>query len=80
MEVMLPAVIAFVVLFLVVKFFSLSFSLVWNGLVGVVMLWLLNMVGGLIGIHLEISVITVLIAGFFGIPGIVVMLIYNLIK
>ncbi|MDD3396380.1 MAG: pro-sigmaK processing inhibitor BofA family protein [Acidaminococcaceae bacterium] len=80
MEVMLPAVIAFVVLFLVVKFFSLSFSLVWNGLVGVVMLWLLNMVGGLIGIHLEISVITALIAGFFGIPGIVVMLIYNLIK
>ena len=77
---MLPAVIAFVVLFLVDKFFSLSFCLVWHGLVGVVMLWLLNMVGGLIGIHLEISVITALIAGFFGIPGIVVMLIYNLIK
>ena len=80
LEVFIPWVVAIVVLYLVVKFFSLSFSFVWNGIVGGIMLWVVNLVGGGFGFHMPINIISALIAGFFGIPGVVVLIIYQLIS
>ena len=37
---------------------------------GFVCLWLLNTVSGFTGIYLPINAVTVLIAGFLGVPGI----------
>jgi len=80
METLIPWVIAIVVLFLLVKFFSLSFSFVWNGIIGGIMLWVLNLVGAMFSFHIPINIISALIAGFFGIPGVIVIVIYNWLK
>ena len=66
-----PYVVAIVVLLLLVKLFSLPFKLVWNGLIGGATLWLINLVGTVFAFHVEITVIKALIVGFFGVPGVV---------
>ena len=48
-----------------VLFFALPFKLVWNGIIGAVALWLVNLVGALFGFGLKITVVKALIAGFF---------------
>ncbi len=79
MEVWLFGGAALVGLFILINIFSLSLKLLWNGIVGVVLLWLFNVVGSLAGLHLEINAITALVAGFFGIPGVILMLLYQLL-
>lgn len=49
-------------------------KLVWNGVVGLVLLFLFNLIGGAIGLSIEPTFINALIAGVFGIPGIIVLL------
>lgn len=44
--------------------------LVYNGLIGGVLLWLVNLVGGYIGLHIGLNPVTALLAGFLGLPGI----------
>ena len=80
METLIPWVIALVVLYLIVTFFSLSLAFVWNGVIGGIMLWLLNLVGGIFSFHVPITIVSALIAGFFGVPGVVAVVIYNLLK
>lgn len=79
MDVLFSGVIAVVVLYLLVKFFVLPFKLVWNGICGVVILWLANLLGGIIGLHLNVTIISALIAGFFGIPGVFCLIAYQLL-
>lgn len=76
--VIISLVIAVVLLYLVVKFLGLSFKFLWNGIFGAILLWVVNLIGGLVGIKISISIITALIAGFFGIPGVIVLLAYNI--
>ena len=64
-----PYIVGLILILFVVQLFELPFQLVWNGLVGAAMLWLINLVGGFVGFGLKITVIKALIAGFFGIPG-----------
>ncbi|MGI6038507.1 MAG: pro-sigmaK processing inhibitor BofA family protein [Limnochordia bacterium] len=52
----------------------LAFRLVINGLLGGFLLWLFNLVGMIFGLYLPINPITALVAGFLGIPGIVLLL------
>ena len=80
METLIPWAIALVVLYLIVTFFSLSLAFVWNGVIGGIMLWLLNLVGGIFSFHVPITIVSALIAGFFGVPGVVAVVIYNLLK
>ena len=49
-------------------------KLVINGIVGAVALFIINIFGGLIGLTVGINPITALIAGFLGIPGIILLL------
>ena len=69
MEVWVFGLAALVILLIVVNIFSLSLKLLWNGVVGMILLWLFNLVGGIVGLHLEIGAVSALVAGFFGIPG-----------
>ena len=78
MEIWLVGGAALVVLFLIINMFSLSLKLLWNGICGVVLLWLFNILGGPFGVTIPIHFISALVAGFFGIPGVVVMLLYQL--
>ncbi|MBS3994327.1 MAG: pro-sigmaK processing inhibitor BofA family protein [Alkaliphilus sp.] len=50
-------------------------KLVYNGIVGGVMLLILNFVGGFFDYGIAINPITALVAGFLGIPGVIVMMI-----
>ena len=52
--------------------------LLWNGLCGVVLLWLFNMLGGIFGVSVPVNFISALVAGFFGVPGVIFLLIYQL--
>lgn len=44
--------------------------LIVNGLIGMVVLLLVNLVGGLFGLRLALNPITALVVGFLGIPGV----------
>ncbi len=50
-----------------------------NALVGGIALWLLNLVGGLIGVTIAINPITALTVGFLGIPGLLLILLLQFI-
>jgi len=47
---------------------------IYNGIIGGIMLWVLNLVGGVFGVTVTINPITALIAGFLGIPGVILIL------
>lgn len=69
-KVMIPAILAASVLrllFLPVKFI---WKLLVNSLCGFACLWLLNTASGVTGLYLPINAVTVLTAGFFGLPGV----------
>lgn len=68
---------AVLILWILVKLFSLPVKLVYNGLVGGLMLWLVNLVGGLIGFTIKITVFKALIAGFCGVPGAIAVILYE---
>lgn len=79
------ALIGIVVLFLVIKLLKWPMKIVINGIIGVVILYVANFIIanlGLVGINtsfsLAINPITALIAGFFGVPGVIVLIIIGL--
>ena len=74
-----PYVVAIVILLLLVKLFSLPFKLVWNGLIGGATLWLINRVRAVFSFHIDITVIKALIAGFFGVPGVVALALWEML-
>lgn len=73
-----PLLVGVLLLIVVVKLFAMPFKLVWNGICGAVLLWLVNLVGSFVGFGLEITVIKALIAGFFGVPGAVAVVLFEL--
>ena len=54
-------------------------KLVLNAVVGLVLLWLVNFFGDFVGIRIEFNWLTLLIAGLFGAPGIVLMVVYQIL-
>ena len=68
----MPFIVGVLILLIVVKFFALPFKLVWNGIIGAVALWLVNLVGALI------TVVKALIAGVFGVPGLLAVLCWEI--
>jgi len=55
---------------------KIVFKLVYNGLIGGVALWLINLIGAGFGFVLPITVWTALIVGFLGLPGVAILAIY----
>ena len=74
----MPFIVGVLILLIVVKFFALPFKLVWNGIIGAVALWLVNFVGALFGFGLKITVVKALIAGVFGVPGLLAVLCWEI--
>ena len=77
---LLYGLIGIAVLFLVVKLLKWPIKILINGIIGVVLLYIANIITsnlGVIGINtsftLPINPITALIAGFLGIPGVIVI-------
>lgn len=82
MDAFIYFIIAMVALIIIVKIFSwplkLLIKLVINGLLGVFLLALLNYFGQDFGIFIGINAVTALIAGFFGIPGVIFLVVFKL--
>lgn len=74
--------IAIICLFLIGKILSwpikLLFKLLANAVLGVILLLVVNFVGSYFNFSLGINWITALIAGFFGIPGVIFLIIFKL--
>jgi len=81
MEVILYFLIAIVGMVIIVKLFSWPLKilgkLILNGALGVLLLLLVNFVGGYVGIGIEINAVTALIAGFLGVPGVIFLIIFT---
>ena len=50
-----------------------------NIVLGIIILWLLNKFGGSLGIAIPINIITALVVGILGIPGVIILVLLNLI-
>jgi inhibitor of the pro-sigma K processing machinery len=75
-------ILALVALYIVVKFFSwpikVLVKLIINGILGAVLLIIVNFLGGYFGFSIGINAVTALIAGFFGIPGVIFLIVFKL--
>lgn len=54
-------------------------KLIINGILGGVILILVNLVGGLFGLSIVINPLNALVAGFLGIPGVILLFILQII-
>jgi len=57
---------------------KLVFRLIYNGIIGGIMLWVLNFVGSYIDFTIAINPITALIAGFLGLPGVILLILFKI--
>ena len=71
--------IAMLILFVFLKIISVPVKIViklmLNALIGGVVLFLLNLIGAQFGLVLDINWLTTLLVGFFGVPGVIIVLI-----
>ena len=79
----LAAVILLVVIVLLVQMIMKPVKLVWkllfNSALGLVLLMLVNYGAAFLNFALPINIITVLVAGFLGIPGILLLICFQLL-
>ncbi len=74
------------ILLLILKFiFNVSLKtigeLILNVVIGIIVLWLVNKFGGALGIpNIPINVITALVVGVFGLPGVIVLILLFYLK
>ena len=76
-EAVIGAAIGIIILALILKLVSIPIRLFWkfitNSIIGALMLWVVN----LFGAGVPIDILRALIAGIFGIPGVIVILLYH---
>ncbi len=58
---------------------KLLWKLVINSLVGLILLILVNYISNPFGFELDVNIFTVLIAGFLGIPGLILLICFQLL-
>lgn len=78
MNTIIFAAIGIVLLYLLIKLFKWPIKIILNGIIGVVLLYATNFIGAYFGFSIGINAITALIAGFLGIPGVIVLVLYNM--
>lgn len=57
--------------------FKFLFKLLINAVLGIVLLVITNILGSSFGVEIGLNVVTVLIAGFLGVPGVLFLLIFK---
>ena len=70
---LIPALVAMILVRMILMPMKLIFKIAANSGCGLLCLWLLNSVAGFTGIFFPINAVTVLTAGFLGLPGIGVL-------
>jgi inhibitor of the pro-sigma K processing machinery len=77
-ELVLYGVIGIVILFILLKILKWPIKILVNGIFGVILLYLVNLVGAKYNFYIGINVVTALIAGILGIPGVAALIIFKL--
>ncbi len=72
-------VVIFIVAQIIMKPIKLLWKLIINSAIGLVLLMLVNYGAAYFGFALPINLITVLVAGFLGIPGILLLVCFQLL-
>ena len=70
--------IGLVILYLILKLLKLPLKILINGISGVVLLYIANLIGVNFGITVGINIVTELIAGVLGIPEVIALFIFQL--
>lgn len=73
LTILIPAALAFGFLRLCAAQIKWFWKIGINSLAGFLCLWLLNLISGFTGLFFPINFVTALIAGFLGIPGIILL-------
>lgn len=55
------------------------FKLACNSVLGGVIIWIINLIGGVWGFHIGLNVYTSVLVGLLGIPGAVILILLKLI-
>ena len=76
LDMMVYALIGLALLFLIIKLLKWPLKILINGILGIILLYISNIVGSYIGFVLPINAISALVAGFLGIPGIIFLILY----
>ena len=58
---------------------KIAFKLVGNAVVGGLLLLFINFVGGIVNIQIGINLVTAVVAGVLGVPGVALMLILQVV-
>ena len=81
LELVLAFAIGFMIVVVVIKMLSVPFKilkgLIVNSLTGALILWLVSLLGNPLGLAVNINIISALIAGTLGIPGVLLILAYS---
>lgn len=59
--------------------FKILMRLLLNGIMGGIILFLFNLVGGIFNLYLVINPLNAIIVGFLGVPGVILLLIVQMI-
>lgn len=70
--------IGVVILYFLIKLLKWPIKLLINGICGVILLYIVNLIGVHFGIYIGINVITAIIAGIFGIPGVIAIILFQM--
>lgn len=64
---------------ILLKPLKLAFKIVINSLFGLLLLWAFNFIGSYFGFFIPLNWLTVIIAGFLGLPGLILLIFLRLI-
>ena len=82
MTVAIAYVFGIILLYIVGRIFfmplKLVFKLIYNGLIGGIMLWAVNFIGSHFDFAIAINPFTALVAGFLGLPGVVLLILFKI--
>lgn len=76
---LLGLVLLYIIGLILVIPIKVIFKLIVNGLIGGLILFLFNLVGGLFGLAIAINPLNAIIVGLLGVPGVVLLLILQVI-
>jgi len=55
------------------------FKLACNSVLGGILIWFINLIGGVWGFHIGLNIYTVILVGILGVPGAILLIIIKLI-
>ena len=77
LDMIVYALVGLALLFLIIKLLKWPLKILINGILGIKLLYIANIVGSYIGFVLPVNAISALIAGFLGIPGIIFLVLFQ---